>query len=146
MWRPVGRKTRVGTLTEDNCASGEIIANFLDGGFSEVIGIQTLGSERMDVEALKKYPCPAACASLWRQPNLFGDDTHAVGHTAKVGTRARTAQLVWFLMSVGCEPGPSTSARNEDVGRSERKTPSPRATYRQRKSNVSCWEKPGRSR
>ena len=52
--------------------------NFLDGGFFEVIGIQTLGSERLDVEALKKYPCPAACASLWRQPSLFGDDTHAV--------------------------------------------------------------------
>ena len=86
------------------------------------------------MEALKKYPCPAACASLWRQPSLFGDDTHAVGHTAKVGTRARTAHLVWFLMSVGCEPGPSTGARNEDVGRSERKTPNPRATYRQRKS------------
>ena len=31
------------------------------------------------MEALKKYPCPAACANLWRQPSLFGDDTHAVG-------------------------------------------------------------------
>ena len=41
-------------------------------------GIQTLGSERLDVEALKKYPCLAACATLWRQPSLFGDDTLAV--------------------------------------------------------------------
>ena len=51
---------------------------FFGRWFSEVKGIQTLGSERLDVEALKKYPCPAACASLWRQPSLFGDDTHAV--------------------------------------------------------------------
>ena len=32
-WRPAGRKTRVGTLTEDNCVSGGIIANFLNRGF-----------------------------------------------------------------------------------------------------------------
>ena len=38
------------------------------------------------MEALKKYQCLAACASLWRQPSLFGDDTHAVG------TRPRWAQ------------------------------------------------------
>ena len=50
------------------------------------------------------------------------DDT-CRGCTAKVGMRARTAHLVWFLMSVGCEPGPSRSDQNEDVGRSERKTP-----------------------
>ena len=42
-------------------------------------GVQTQGSERLDVEALKKCPCPAACASLWKLPSLFGDDTHAVG-------------------------------------------------------------------
>ena len=34
---------------------------------------------RLDVEALEKCPCLAACASQWRQPSLFGDDTHAVG-------------------------------------------------------------------
>ena len=28
-----GAETRAGTLSEDNCVSGEIIANFLDGGF-----------------------------------------------------------------------------------------------------------------
>ena len=67
-------------------------------------GIETLGSERLDVEALKKYPCPAACARLWRQPSLFGDDTHAE-YPAKVGTRGRTL--------------------NKDVGRSEHKTPTP---------------------
>ena len=78
MWRPAGWKTHVGTLTEDNCVSGEIIANFFGWWFSKVNGVQTLGSERLDVEALKKYPCLAACASLWRLPRLFGDDTHAV--------------------------------------------------------------------
>ena len=28
MWRPAGRKTRVDTLRNDNCGSGEAIANF----------------------------------------------------------------------------------------------------------------------
>ena len=51
---------------------------FFGGWFSIVNGVRTLGSERLDVEALKKYPCLAACASLWRLPRLFGDDTHAV--------------------------------------------------------------------
>ena len=44
-------------------------------------GIQTLGSERLDVEALKKYQCPSVCASLWRQPSPCGVDTHAVGQS-----------------------------------------------------------------
>ena len=52
--------------------------HFFGWWFSEVSGIQTEGSERLDVEALEKCPCPAACASLWRLPRLFGDDTHAV--------------------------------------------------------------------
>ena len=82
-WCLVGRKTRVGTLKEDNCVSGEIIANFFGWWFSEVNGIKTFGSERLDVEPLKKYPCLAACASLWRQPSLFGDGTHAVGTRPK---------------------------------------------------------------
>ena len=42
----------------------------------------------------------------------LGDDTHAVGHTAKVGTRARLCPLV----SVGCKPGPSIGAREKDAG------------------------------
>ena len=37
-----------------------------------------------------------------------------------------------FLMSVGCKPGPSISARNKDAGKRERKTPAPCATYRER--------------
>ena len=78
MWRPAGRKTRVGTLTEDNCDSGGTIANFFAWWFSEVNGIQTEGSESPDVEATKKCPYLAACASLWREPSLFRDDTHAV--------------------------------------------------------------------
>ena len=53
--------------------------------FSEVNGIQTEDSECLDVEAPKKCPCPAACASLWRLLRLFGDDTPPVGRTAKVG-------------------------------------------------------------
>ena len=63
-------------------------SQFFGWWFSEVNGIQTLGSERLDVEAPKKYPRPAACASQWTQPSLFGDDTHAVvmGHCGHEST------------------------------------------------------------
>ena len=63
------------------------------------------------MEASKKYPCPAACASQRRQPVSLGDDTHAVGYTAKVCTRARDTHRVWSTVSVGCEPRPSIGAR-----------------------------------
>ena len=33
-------------------------------------GLKQEEKERLDVEARKKYPCPAACASLWRLPSL----------------------------------------------------------------------------
>ena len=33
---------------------------------------------RLDVEALEKCPCSAACASQSRQSSLHGDETHAV--------------------------------------------------------------------
>ena len=36
------------------------------------------------------------------------------------------------VVSVGCEPGPSTCARNKDAGQRERKTPTPCVTDRQR--------------
>ena len=49
-----------------------------------------------------------------------------------MGIRARTAHSVWSLLSVGGELGSSIGARNMDVGRSERKTPTPDATNRQR--------------
>ena len=51
---------------------------FFVSWFSEVNGIETEGSERSGAEAPQTCPCPAACASLWRLPSLFGDDTHAV--------------------------------------------------------------------
>ena len=60
---------------------------------------------------LEKCPCPAACASQWRQPRLLAM-THIRWATgAKVGTRARTTHVVWPLVSVGCKPGQSTGAR-----------------------------------
>ena len=49
-----------------------------------------------------------------------------------MGVRARTAHLVWSLTSVGGKPGSSIGARNMDVGKCERKTPTPDATNRQR--------------
>ena len=67
--------------------------------------------------------------SLWRRHTCGG-------HAAKVGTRARTAHLVWFLTLVGCEPGPSKGARHKDAGKHERKTPTPCATYRQMRTRV----------
>ena len=57
--------------------------------------------------ASKECPDPAACASLWRPPSLFGDDTHAVVARPKWAPRARDTHEVWSPMSVGCEPGPS---------------------------------------
>ena len=79
-------------------------------------GTRTMTSERPGVEAPQQCPHPAACASLWRRPSLSGDDTHAVGCTAKVGMRARDTHEVWSNESVGCEPGPSTCARTRTRG------------------------------
>ena len=75
--RPAGRKTRVGTLTKDSCVSGEIIANFWIVVFSRE-RCQIEGTERLDMEAPWKSLCRAVSASLWRQPSLCGNDTHAV--------------------------------------------------------------------
>ena len=48
-----GGKTRVGTLIKDHYVSVEVIANFFVGSsFSDVNGVQTEGSERLDAEAL----------------------------------------------------------------------------------------------
>ena len=76
-WRPAGRKTRMGTYKRHLCLRRDY-RQFFGSWFSDVNGAQTEGSERPDVEAPKKCSCPAACARLWRQPSLFGDDTHAV--------------------------------------------------------------------
>ena len=46
------------------------MAFFLDRSFGDVNGLMQNEMERLDVEALKKYPCPAACASQRRQPSL----------------------------------------------------------------------------
>ena len=78
MWRLAGRKSRVGTLITDNCVSWGIVAIFIGSFFSDLNGVKRRGTERPDVEAPKKCPCPAACASIWRLLRLFGDDTYAV--------------------------------------------------------------------
>ena len=39
------------------------------------------------MEVPQKCSCLAACARLWRQPCLFGDDTHAVEGTANKGSK-----------------------------------------------------------
>ena len=63
----------------------------------------------------------------------LGDDTHAVGHTAKVGTRARaTHRVLCPLVPVGCKPGLSIGARDKDAGQRERKTPTPCAKREER--------------
>ena len=51
------------------------------------------------MEAPEKCPCLAACASVWRQPSLFGDDTRAVVTRPKERESADYA-LVWSLVSV----------------------------------------------
>ena len=67
--------------------------------------------------------CPAACASLWRLPRLFGDDTCG-GRTAKVGVRARTTLCVVHCVGV-LRAWPTDKCSNEDVGENERETPAP---------------------
>ena len=51
---------------------------------------KTKEAVRPDVEAPHQYPCPTACASYWRQPSLFGDNTRG-SNTAKLGVGARTS-------------------------------------------------------
>ena len=41
----------------------------MDRGFGDVNGLTQIETERPDVEAPEKYPCPAACASPWRLPS-----------------------------------------------------------------------------
>ena len=57
---------------------------------------------RLNAEAPKKCPRSAACASRWRQPSLFGDDTHAVLTKVKVHgstdcklAKENTSRCVW---------------------------------------------------
>ena len=104
--RPAGRKTRVATVTNGSCVSGEIIVIFFGSWFSDVNGLQTVGSERPDVEVLWKYPCPAACASHCSQPSLSAMTRMLwlrgqSGHTGTDDTRS----VVFPLVSVGCKPG-----------------------------------------
>ena len=66
------------------------------------------------MEAPKKYPCPVACASQWRQPSLFGGDTHAV-----------TTHEVWSQCVGGLRAWPIETCSNKDAGKSEKKTPTP---------------------
>ena len=76
-WRLAVRKTRVGTLANVNYVSGEIFANFWIVVFTSE-RYQTKETELLDVEAIKKDSCLAACASQRRQPGFFGDDAHAM--------------------------------------------------------------------
>ena len=68
--------TRWNTQQRQPCLRGNY-RQFLGLLFLDVNGIQTEGSERSGVEAPQRCLCPAACASTWRQPSLFSDDTHA---------------------------------------------------------------------
>ena len=60
---------------------------------------------RLDVEAPKK--CFVVCASRRREPSLSGDDTHAeITHLLRASEHGPHIR-VWFIVSVGCEFGPS---------------------------------------
>ena len=73
--------------------------------------IKTKETERMDVVALKKYQCPAACVSQWRQPSLCGDDTHAVVKRPKWAREHGRHAECGPVVSVGCKTGHSTCDR-----------------------------------
>ena len=70
---------------------------------------QTKESVRRGVEAPQKCPCLAACATLRKQPGLFGDDTHAVIGLMWVrqhGLHRRVPQSRWVVKAwpIGQKP------------------------------------------
>ena len=69
-----------------------------------------------------KYSCPAVCAIQWRQPSLFGDDTHAVVTRPKWAWRARTTQGA-VPCAGGLRAWPIDRCSSKDTGKGERKTP-----------------------
>ena len=72
---------------------------------------------------------PAACASLWRQPSLFGDDAHMSGTRPKRASRAHNCRC-----SIA---RPIGTCSNQDAGRSEREAPRSCATKaKRRKRNL----------
>ena len=99
--RPAGRKTRVVTETNGSCVSEGNYCHIFGSWFSDVNGLQTVGSERPDVEVLQKNQCPAACASQWSQPSLSAM-THMLwlrGQSGHAGTED-TRSVVFPLVSV----------------------------------------------
>ena len=56
----------MGHLQKTTVSQEELPPFFFGRWFSEVSGIRTEGWERLDVEAIKKCPCLAACVSLGR--------------------------------------------------------------------------------
>ena len=102
MWRPAGRKTRVETLTNDNCVSREIIANFLNRGFLT----RTVFKQRH------------WSAQMWRRLRNVHVLLHVRAHGDCPVSLAMT-HMRWLsgqsghqsTKSLGCEPGPSTGAR-----------------------------------
>ena len=81
---------------------------------------KTKEAVRLDVEAPKKYPCPTACASQWRQPSLSGDNTHAVATRPKWaqehGLHTKCGSLCRWVASVAHRKVLETRTRaNENV-------------------------------
>ena len=79
---------------------------------------------RRVVEAPKKLPCPAACASLWRLPGLLAMTHMRLSHGSR-GHHEHRLHSVWSMASVGGELGPSDACSNKDAGKHERETPTP---------------------
>ena len=97
--------------------SQENYRQFFGWWFSEVNGKKTEGSERLDVEAPEKCPCPAACASLRRQHLRW---LHGQGGHKSTGCTPSVVPYVGGLRS-----WPIDKSSNKDAGRSKRKTPTP---------------------
>ena len=68
--------TRCNSDERQPCLRGNY-RQFFVSRFSEVNGERRRKLCAWNVEAPWKCPCPGECASLWRLPSLFGDDTHA---------------------------------------------------------------------
>ena len=82
-----------------------------------------MGAVRLDVEAQKKCPCLAACASLWRLPSLLAMTHMRLLHGQR-GQQSTDYVKVWSSVR-GLRTWPNDGCSNKDAGKSERGTPIP---------------------
>ena len=81
------------------------------------------------MEAPEKYPCIASCASSWRLPRLFGDDTHAAV--------ARPRWVCEHGLDTESVVGPSTCAQTRTQEKAKAR-PCPLVNVKSAKTSLYC--------